>query len=601
SHYLIFFCSNIAVKPSNHSCQLAFKPSLHNMADSSHLLTKLLHLTDIIFQSLFFRSEKLTQLAECLYFEDKPRNQKDFKKQETPESLLIENNILKNFIGLLVKPKPFHKNKGSNLSQKQFPLRLFHKYGKIKLPKEEFQPQSIQYSNTLILDLNNGIKLQYILDGKLVTTQINFNMELSFQTQRDVIKLRDLTGIYQLEKQKQNIYARHLYSVEIFNNNYSSIDIVKSQDMIQQYLVSGNNLYLLTNDGIIQNDQNIMKQNINTKLPYRAISIHNAFDIRSLFVLSIGEMKLFDSRQKNLNSLISLEIDELVYNRFFTMHQFQNPQYVMASTNRNLQFYDLRNTTKPIFIQKHDTCINQFVPLTEPAKLLGLQELKNQKTKFKLSQQNDYVIGYNKNGPSNLIEFNSSCLQQHTDVKLIANLLADQTLQYQNQEMTQNGYPISVGNTSNLCKYLKIRGIQHIFYQNYLMIFSLDQQGGLCFSLFDKNMYPIKINQIKGMNNYLQVQDQQEVLLNLFQEEYDDIFNSEDLQDLQPIQDIRNNKKQFHKFPVFDKFDYDLGIKQQELNFEDMIMLEDKVPNQETTIPTNKQFILTQQIIDSLI
>lgn len=86
-------------------------------------------------------------------------------------------------------------------------------------------------------------------------------------------------------------------------------------------------------------------------------------------MLSMAEIRIFDMRKRSPDLLVSKEMSEYTSNRFYSMHQFSDPKYIMVSTNQFLQFFDLRYTKNHLF-QHHHNCaevsIDHFEPVRRP-------------------------------------------------------------------------------------------------------------------------------------------------------------------------------------------------------------------------------------------
>ncbi|CAD8145861.1 unnamed protein product [Paramecium octaurelia] len=556
-------------------------------------------------------------------------------------NIKIVNSILQKYFGYIIQPKPFQKLKNPKMKHKtdlhsnlqyleklkatHFDRELIQE---IKNSEANFSPSSIQYRNCLTLtsEFRGQNVLEYVFEEKLRRLEWKCCAGTSkFQVQEFTEKdlyLNDHTGVQQLIKQNDRFYLKHLYSVEVVKNEKSTSKY-SSADQINQILYEQtfDRLYILTNKQLKTEDTILQQFSSQQAEPFRVQSIALHKNPFLLFLQSQKELQLFDQRKQNTNVLVPIDVHNLLTNRIYAVHQFQQSQYIVLSTNTDLQFYDLRNLKNPFSTQQHgcmETGISQFVSISDQT--INFDDLFDQDD-FQLNRNKTYsnaesVIGYSTIGNSIFINFDCGLVNQVKtnlpSLRMCTNLLIDNSLQYGTSDLTQNGFPMLIGNSQIFSKRLKNRGFQYIYLDKKYFIFSLDKQGGLGLQILDSYFDPICINQqSKDINEILMVESSEKQDVNRCSNDYDSIFDEfQDIQDsdleLVEIQELlpKVKKVKLSNFAV-EEFNFSEENEDEGVQFEDEILLEKvEKENQSESIAQLKQnqnFVLTQDIINYML
>ncbi|CAD8144988.1 unnamed protein product [Paramecium pentaurelia] len=592
------------------------------------------------------KQRKKAQVADRICFNGDNQNSQELitkGKQLINQipNIKIVNSILQKYFGYIIQPKPFQKLKNPKIKHKtdlHSNLQYLEKLKtthfdrelvqEIKNTEANFSPQSIQYRNCLSLtsDFKGQNILEYVFEEKLRRLEWKCcNGTSKFLVQEFIEKdlyLNDHTGVQQLIKQNDRYYLKHLYSVEVVKNE-KSISKYSSADQINQILYEQtfDRLYILSKKQLKTEDIILKQFSSQQAEPYLIQSVFLHKNPFLLFLQSQKELQLFDLRKQNTNVLISIDLQNLLTNRIYSIHQFQQSQYIVLSTNTDLQYYDLRNLRNPFSIQKHgcmETGISQFVSISDQT--INFDDIFNQDD-LQLNRNKTYsnaesVIGYSNFGNSIFINFDCGLVNQIKDnlptLRMCTNLLIDDSLQYGTSDLTQNGFPMLIGNSQIYSKRLKNRGFQYIYLDKKYFIFSLDKQGGLGLQILDSYFDPISINQqSKDINEILIVESQEKQDINRCSNDYDSIFDEfQDIQDsdleLVEIQELlpKVKKVKLSNFSV-EEFNFYEENLDEGVQFEDEILLEKvEKENQNDNIAQLKQnqnFVLTQDIINYML
>ncbi|CAK68719.1 unnamed protein product (macronuclear) [Paramecium tetraurelia] len=592
------------------------------------------------------KQRKKEKVAYHICFESEKQNSQELitkGKQLINQipNIKIVNSILQKYFGYIIQPKPFQKLKNPKIKHKtdlhsnlqyleklkatHFDRELIQE---IKNKEANFSPSSIQYRNCLTLtsEFRDHNVLEYIFEEKLRRLEWKCcagtsKFLVQEFTEKDLY-LNDHTGVQQLIKQNDRFYLKHLYSVEVVKNE-KSVSKYSSADQINQILYEQafDRLYILTNKQL-KTEDTILQQFSSQQAEafwIQSIALHkNPF---LLFLQSQKELQLFDQRKQNTNVLVPIDVHNLLTNRIYAVHQFQQSQYIVLSTNTDLQFYDLRNLKNPFSTQQHgcmETGISQFVSISDQT--INFDDLFDQDD-FQLNRNKTYsnaesVIGYSNIGNSIFINFDCGLVTQVKtnlpSLRMCTNLLIDNSLQYGTSDLTQNGFPMLIGNSQIFSKRLKNRGFQYIYLDKKYFIFSLDKQGGLGLQILDSYFDPIPINQqSKDINEILMVESSEKQDVNRCSNDYDSIFDEfQDIQDsdleLVEIQELlpKVKKVKLSNFAV-EEFNISEENGDEGVQFEDEILLEKvEKENQNESIAQLKQnqnFVLTQDIINYML
>ncbi|CAD8064238.1 unnamed protein product [Paramecium sonneborni] len=592
------------------------------------------------------KQRKKAQVADKICFNcDKSNSQQLIVKgkqliNQIP-NIQIVNTILKKYFGYLIQPKPFQKLKNqrsksktdlhSNLQYLE-KLKLAHfdreLIQQIKNTESIFSPSSLQYRNCLVLNSEfKGLNiLEYVFEEKLRRLEWKFcNSNNRFLVQDFIEKdlyLNDHTGVSQLIKQNDKYYLKHLYTVEVVENE-KSIQKYSSPDYINQILYEQtlDRLYILSKSQLKTEDVILKQFSTQQAEAYIIQSVFLHKNPYLLFLQSQKELQLYDQRKQNTNVLVSIDLQNLLTNRIYSFHQFQQSQYIMLSTNTDLQFYDLRNLRNPFNIQKHgcmETGISQFVSITDQT--INFEAFLEQKD-FQLNRNKTFstaenVIGYSNYGNSIFINFDCGLVNQVKEnlpsLRTCTNLLVDDSIQYGTNDLTLNGFPMLIGNSQIYSKRLKNRGFQYIYLDKKYFIFSLDKQGGLGLQILDSYFDPICINQqSNNIDEILMVECSERQQLNKSSNDYDSIFDEfSDIQDsdleLVEIQELLPKVKKI-KLDNFSIEEFNLNEENidEGVQFEDEILLqkvEKEIQNENNIqLKQNQNFILTQDIINFML